>query len=78
LAGSVETFHVVPEARAIRIRVSGRAGRASMDVEVRDSDGELALAIEAEDGDRKRAGAWARAIDEALARRGLRGQIVSR
>jgi hypothetical protein len=49
-----------------------------MDVEVRDSDGELALAIEAEDGDRKRAGAWARAIDEALARRGLRGQIVSR
>jgi hypothetical protein len=77
-AQSVEGLHVVVDARTLRLKVGGRAGRASVEVEVREHDGELSLAIETEDGDLQRAGAWARAIDEALSRRGLRGQIATR
>jgi hypothetical protein len=77
-AHSVEAFHVLAEARALRLKVGGRAGQAAVEVEVRECDGELALSVETEDGDSKRADAWARAIAASLSRRGLRGEVAAR
>lgn len=74
-ARAVEAFHVLPEARALRLRVLGKAGKAAVEVEIAERDGELALEIETEDGDRRRAEAWARAVGAALTRRGLRGHV---
>lgn len=72
---AVEQLLVIPDVRALRLKLAGRAGAASVEVELSEGEGELAVTIATEDGDRRRAEAWARRVERALSRRGLRGEI---